>query len=191
MKPSTLWRPVPGRQPLLALLKRIWNSDSRASAIVEMAVVLPLMLLLITGMMSMGVVLNNYLLLAHASDVGARYLAINQGNFTANATQNPCIMAATQIQNAAVAIPASSLSYAITITPTAGGTATTFTSLNGTGSYASASGCGATGTTGGVGAMGIGGGTVTVSVSYPVTPIVIFWAHHTINMTATTTEIIQ
>jgi Flp pilus assembly protein TadG len=151
-----------------------------------MAVVLPLMLLLITGMMSMGIVLNNYLVLAHAADVGARYLAINQGNF-ANGATNPCAMAATQIKNAAIAIPASSLSYAITLTPTLGGTATTYTSSNGASGFGTSSACG----TGGNAAMGLGGGIVTVSVGYPVSPIIIFWAHHTINLAATTTEIIQ
>jgi Flp pilus assembly protein TadG len=190
MKPSTLWRPVPGRQPLLALLKRIWNSDSRASAIVEMAVVLPLMLLLITGMMSMGIVLNNYLVLAHASDIGARYLALNQGQFTNTATGNPCAMAAQQIQAAALAIPASSISYSFGITTAPPSPTTTWYGGAGTGSggFSGTTGasCGATGST-----NLQSGGTVTVAIQYPVTPIIIFWAHHTINLTASTTEIVQ
>ncbi len=187
MKPSMLSRPVPGRRSLLTLLKRIWNSDSKGSAIVEMAVVLPLMLLLITGMMSMGVVLNNYLLLAHASDIGARYLALNQGQFTNTATGNPCILAAKQIAAASTAIPANSISYSIGITtPPPSPTTTWYSSNNGSGGYAVTTGCGASGS----GNLQ-SGGTVTVSVQYPIAPIIIFWSHHTINLTATTTEIVQ
>jgi Flp pilus assembly protein TadG len=187
MKPSTLWRPVPGGRSLLILLKRIWDSDSKGSALVEMAVVLPLMLLLITGMMSMGIVLNNYLVLAHASDIGARYLALNQGQFTNGATGNPCIMAANQIVAASTAIPASSISYEIGITtPPPSPTTTWYGSSSGTGSYSTSTNCGATGS----GNLQ-SGGTVTVSIQYPIAPIIIFWSHHTINLTATTTEIVQ
>jgi Flp pilus assembly protein TadG len=145
------------------------------------------MLLLITGMMSMGIVLNNYLVLAHASDIGARYLALNQGTFGTTATTNPCIMAAQQIQAASTAIPASSISYSIGLTtPPPSPTTTWYGSTSGSGSYAATTGCGATGST-----NLVAGGTVTVSLQYPVTPIIIFWAHHTINLTATTTEIVQ
>ena len=117
MEPSTaFWRTLPGRRSLLTLLGRVWKSDNNGSALVEMAVVLPLMLVLITGMMSMGIVLNNYLVLSHASDIGARYLALNQGSFANTAAGNPCIMAAQQIQAASTAIPAGSISYEIGLT---------------------------------------------------------------------------
>jgi Flp pilus assembly protein TadG len=191
MEPSTaFWRTLPARRSLLTLLGRVWKSDNRGSALVEMAVVLPLMLVLITGMMSMGIVLNNYLVLAHASDIGARYLALNQGQFTNTATGNPCAMAAQQIQAAAVAIPASSISYGFGITTPPPSPTTTWYGGPGTGSggFSGTTGasCGATGST-----NLQSGGTVTVSVQYPVVPMVMFWAHHTINLTATTTEIVQ
>jgi Flp pilus assembly protein TadG len=187
MKPSTFWRPVPGGQSLRTLLKRIWNSDDRASAIVEMAVVLPLMMLLITGMMSMGIVLNNYLLLAHASDVGARYLALNQGAFGTTAAGNPCTMAAAQIQAAATGIPGSSITYLFGMTPTASSTTTWYGGpTTGSGGFGSGSTCASTGNT-----TLKSGGTVTVQVQYPVSPIIIFWSHHTINLTAETTELVQ
>jgi Flp pilus assembly protein TadG len=168
-------------------LKSWLISHCEGGALVEMALVVPMMLMLITGMASFGLALNNYLILSHAADVGARYVAINQGNFTNGATTNPCAMAATQIQAAAVAVAASKLSYSITLTPSATGTATTYTSSNGTSGFGSGSGC----ATGGAGNMGTGGGIVTVSLSYPVTPFVVFWSNRTLTLTTTTTEIIQ
>ena len=187
MKPSTaVWRTLPGGRPLLKLLERIWNSDNKGSALVEMAVVLPLMFIMIFGMVAMGIMLNNYLLLAHAADVGARYLAINQGQFGTSSSNNPCIMAANQIQAAAVAIPANQISYTIILTPTVGGTASTYKSNNGSSSYA-----GGTCASGGSNAMGIGGGVATVSIQYPITPNIPFFNRQTINLAATTTEVIQ
>ncbi|WP_162601855.1 TadE/TadG family type IV pilus assembly protein [Occallatibacter savannae] len=163
----------------------VFHSDG--GALVEMALVVPVMIMLITGMASFGIALNNYLLLSHASAVGARYLAVNQGNFSNGTTTNPCAMAATQIQAAAAGIAASQLSYSITLTPTASGTATTYTSSNGTSGFGSGSGC----ATGGTASMGSGGGIVTVSVNHPVMPFVVFWSNHSLNLNATTTEVIQ
>lgn len=169
------------------VLRDLLTARNEGGALVETALVVPVMLTLITGMASFGIALNNYLVLSHAADVGARYLAINQGNFTNGTTTNPCAMAATQIQAAAVGIPASQLSYSITLTPTAAGTATTYTSTNGTSGFGSGSSC----ATSGAGNMGTGGGIVAVSVSHPVSPFVVFWSNRTLNLTAATTEIIQ
>jgi len=168
-------------------LQALLSSESEGGALVETALVVPLMLTLITGMASFGIALNNYLLLSHAAAVGARYLAINQGNFSNGTTTNPCVMAATQIQAAAVGIAASQLSYSITLTPTASGTATTYTSSNGTSGFGSGSAC----ATGGTAAMGTGGGIVSVSVSHSVTPFVVFWSNRSLSLTGTTTEVIQ
>jgi Flp pilus assembly protein TadG len=175
------------RQRTAFLLKNLLKSNSEGGALVEMALIVPMMMTLITGMASFGLALNHYLLLSHASDVGARYIAINQGNFTNGATTNPCAMAATQIQAAAVGLDASQLSYSITLTPSTGGTATNYTSSNGTSGFGSGSGC----ATGGASNMGTGGGIVTVSISHPITPFVVFWSNRTLTLSAATTEIIQ
>lgn len=172
---------------VIRLLWDLLNSHSEGGALVEMALVVPIMLALITGMASFGIALNNYLLLSHAADVGARYMAINQGNFTNGATTNPCAMAAVQIQAAAVGIPASQISYSITLTPSPTGTATTYTSSKGATGFGSGSGC----ATGGAANMGTGGGIVTVTVSRPFTPFIVFWSNRALNLVATTTEIIQ
>ncbi len=181
-------RRILSRKPRAArLLRNLLSPHSEGGALVEMALVVPVMMTLITGMASFGIALNNYLLLSHAANVGARYMAINQGNFTNGATTNPCAMAATQIQAAAVGIPASQISYSITLTPTATGTATTYTSSNGTTGFGSGTSC----ATGGTANMGTGGGIVTVTVSRPFTPFIVLWSNKALSLVATTTEIIQ
>jgi len=154
------------------------------SALIEMYVVLPLMLGLILGMCSFGLALNGYIVLSHATDVGARYLAVNQGNFGTSATNNPCAMAVSQIVAAAPVLNASQLSYQMTFQPTPTGTATTFKSSSG---YGSGSTCAANGSTD----MGTGMGTVTVTVTYPYPLLIFGWAPTNVTLQASTTEIIQ
>lgn len=168
-------------------MKARLGAQDEGGALVETALVVPLMLTLITGMASFGIALNNYLLLSHASAVGARYLAVNQGNFSNGTTTNPCAMAATQIQAAAAGIAPTQLSYSISLTPSAGGTTSTYTSNNGTSGFGSGSAC----ATGGTAAMGTGGGIVSVSVSHSVSPFVVFWSNRALSLTGATTEVIQ
>lgn len=171
-----------------ARLRTMLRRDD-GSALIEMYVVLPIMLGLILGVSSLGLALNAYIVLSHATDVGARYLAINDGNFGSSSTNNPCAMAVTQITAAAPVLNSSKLSYSITFTPTSSGTATTFTSSNGGSGYAStsSSSCATNGTTD----MGTGLGTVTVNVTYPYPLLIFGWAPTNVNLQAQTTEIIQ
>lgn len=170
----------------IACLRKLGGGRNEGSALVEMAVVVPLMMVLITGMCSMGLSLNSYLALSHAADVGARYIALSQGNFT-NGASNPCAMGATQIQAAGPTLVPAKISYTIALTPTSSGTTTTFSSSNGAGSFGSGSSCGTSGT----GDMGSGGGTVSVTLSYPVQLLIFGWSPATLNLQASTTEIIQ
>lgn len=168
------------RNPIRALL-----GESDAQSLVEFALVLPMVMILITGMASFGLLLNNYIMLAHATDVGARYIAMNNGNFSTGAS-NPCAMAAAQIQNAAGTLAASNLSYSITFTSPTGTTYTGFTSTNGSGSFGASSTCGTSGST-----EEASGGIVTVSVQYPAALFVYGWTPGNINLVNTTTELIQ
>jgi Flp pilus assembly protein TadG len=47
-----------------------------------MAIVLPVMMLVITGIVSFGLLLSSYLIVSHAVDVGARNLALSRGAST-------------------------------------------------------------------------------------------------------------
>lgn len=149
--------------------------DEEANALVELAVALPVVMLLITGMITFGLMLNNYLVLSHATDVGARNLALSRG-----ATTNPCSDAVTAIQNAAPNLASSSLNYTFNI---------------GSGSF-SGSSTGFSGTTSascsqaGVSDM-VAGDNATVTVTYPFQLLVYGWKATTVNIAASTTEVIQ
>ncbi len=175
------------RRLLTSGLRRSLRSGSQGQALVEMGFVLPIMMLLITGMASFGLMLNSYLMLTHASDVGARYLALTQGNFSTGGTANPCAMAATQIAAAAGTLAASNISYTIHFYNSAGTSTGSYTSSNGAGSFGSGSTC----ASGGATAMGLGGGTASVQLSYPFLMTVFGWTPTSMPLQAVTTEIIQ
>jgi len=79
--------------------------NRRGQAIVELALVLPVFLLLLVGMMEFGLVLHDYVTVAEAARVGARAAAVHKDNAT--------ITAATK--NAAPGLPADQLT--VTISP--------------------------------------------------------------------------
>ena len=56
---------------------------------VEMALALPILLLVVTGILTFGLAFNNYLLLTEATSVGARTLAISRGATTDPARRRP------------------------------------------------------------------------------------------------------
>ena len=63
---------------------------------VEMALVLPVLLLVLTGILTFGLAFNNYVILTEATSVGARALAISRG-----ATTDPCATASSAVIAAA------------------------------------------------------------------------------------------
>lgn len=55
-----------------ARLRRMWP-DERGQSLVEMALVLPLLLLLLVGIIDFGRAFNNYIIITNAAREGARY----------------------------------------------------------------------------------------------------------------------
>lgn len=151
------------------------DDGEQGNALVELAVVLPMMMLLITAMVTFGLWLNTYLVLSHATDVGARNLAVSRG-----ATLNPCSDAVTLIQSAAPNLAASGLTYTFNIgSGTFSGSSTGFSGTNTTSCSVA-----------GVGDM-VAGANASVSVTYPFQMLVYGWRATTVNITTTTTEVIQ
>jgi Flp pilus assembly protein TadG len=67
---------------LLASASSRWNrlrNGNDGSSVVEFALVLPLLLLITTGILSFGIALNNMLTLTNATSIGARFLAVDRG----------------------------------------------------------------------------------------------------------------
>lgn len=80
---------------------------------VEMALILPVLLLVVTGILVFGLAFNNYLLLTEATSVGARTLAISRGE-----TTDPCATAASAVYAAAPLLVAANLSFTFVLNGT-------------------------------------------------------------------------
>lgn len=108
------------------------RDGERGSALVEFALVLPMLMLLITGMYSISVALNNYMVLTNAVSAGARAFALSPGVTISTsggtvALTDPCHYAVQMANQAAQGLVQSSIAYTISYTPV-GGTATTLSS---------------------------------------------------------------
>jgi Flp pilus assembly protein TadG len=91
----------------------IQKSDETGGSLVEFALCLPVLLMLVTGMMSFGIAINNYMTLTNAVEVGARQLAISRGQVT-----DPCSTISATIGSASPLLKSASLSYTFTINGT-------------------------------------------------------------------------
>jgi Flp pilus assembly protein TadG len=118
---------------------------------VEFALCLPPLLLIITGIFTFGIALNNYLVLTNATSVAARQLSISRLQ-----TTDPCALTAAAVYAAAPNLKQSSLSFVIV--------------LNGT-SYANTT-CSSGSTTSGAAGNLVQGKSAQVIVSYPCTMVV-------------------
>ncbi len=155
-----------------ALIQKIRNlRDDSGQAAVELAVSLPLLLLVVTGIITFGIALNNYQTLLNATSVGAQQLAISRGQ-----TTDPCSTAATAVYAASSNLTQANLGFKVT--------------LNGT-SYTGSS-CSATSTTTGSAANLTQGGTAQLVVTYPCS-LVVYKANYapTCTLTAQSSQMIQ
>jgi Flp pilus assembly protein TadG len=153
-------------------LSRLQCSDDRGSALVEFALILPMMLLLTTGIMVFGVAMNNYLQLTNAVSIGARTLAVS-----AQMTLDPCQVGSSAIAAAAPNLTSSNLKYSFV--------------LNGT-AY-SGSSCASSDVSSGAAGLLTSGSTATVVATYPLN-LSVFGTRYSANnavLRATTTELVQ
>jgi len=97
-----------GRDELNNLMRRISNEGGQA--LVEFALSVPLLLVILMGIFSFGLVLNNYLILTHATNASAQVLAISRGQ-----TIDPCATAAQAFYSAAPSLSKSSLRFTIAL----------------------------------------------------------------------------
>jgi Flp pilus assembly protein TadG len=76
--------------------KRVSAGGERGGSLVEFALVMPMLLILITGVTSFGISLHNLLVLTNGVNVGAQLLSISRGQ-----TTDPCATAYSAISTAA------------------------------------------------------------------------------------------
>jgi len=98
-------------------------ASERGSSLVEFAIVLPLLMLVTTGIFAFGFALNNYLELTNAVNIGAQLLAVSRGD-----QSNPCTAAITALYNAAPNLTEGNLAF--TFTFTSNGTPTSYTTAS-------------------------------------------------------------
>jgi Flp pilus assembly protein TadG len=105
-------------------VRALLHRNEEGSALVEIALVTPVLMAVITGICSFAVGFNNQLTLTSAVGAGAQYLQVIRST-----TSDPCADALTAIKAAAPSLKASSiqLSLAITSITTTGTTSTTET----------------------------------------------------------------
>ena len=82
------------------------SESESGQALIEFAVSLPLLLLIVTGILTFGLALNNYVVLTNATDTGARALAISSGQ-----TTDPCATAVNAIYAAAPILKPASFTF--------------------------------------------------------------------------------
>ena len=124
------------------------RADDAGQSMIELALLTPVFLLLITGMLTFGLACNNYIQLTEATSVGARALAISRSE-----TTDPCATVASAVYAAAPSLTPGSLSFSFFLngTPYSGPT------------------CPSTSNTTGAAGNLVQGTNATVIVSYPCT----------------------
>ena len=87
--------------------------DESGQSMVELALTLPALLLVVTGLMAFGVTFNNYMILTDATAVGARQLTVSRGQ-----TTDPCQTLANAVYAAAPLLKQASLVFKVTLNGT-------------------------------------------------------------------------
>jgi Flp pilus assembly protein TadG len=142
-------------------------------ALIEFAVVAPIMLLLMTCVFTFGITVIQYLNLTEATNTGARFLAVSRGQ-----TTDPCSIAVNAIEQAAPGLAPSKLSFSFL--------------LNGT-AYSGTS-CSSSSTTTGAAGNLVQGKNAEITVTYPCTLTVYNNQNFSpggCTITTQTTEIVQ
>lgn len=147
---------------------------------VEFALALPLLLVVLTGVFSFGIIMNQYQILTNATNDGARAFAFSEGlSQPPLAASDPCAYAALVTEQAAPSLVAANITFSVSYTPP-GGSTTTYSAVT------SSSGCPGVQLT-----KSDVNGTVTVQTSYPVVPAVFGWATKSLTISASSSEQIQ
>lgn len=141
----------------------------RGSQLIEMALVLPVLFLILTGIYTVGIAITSYLMLTDGVNVGARLLAISRGQ-----TTDPCAITVAAVESAAPNLATASLSF-------------TFV-LNGT-AYSGTTCSSASTTTGAAGNL-VQGQPAKVTVTYPCN-LTVMAVNYGCSLSAQTTEIVQ
>jgi Flp pilus assembly protein TadG len=126
-------------------------SDEQGSAMVELCLVFPVLMIMVTGIFSLGIFLRQNLALTDAVNIGAKLVSINRGN-----TLDPCNLIYTAVVAAAPSLNPNSMTFSYTFNGTA----------------QSGSSCSSSSSTSGPPSELVQGAPISVKVTYPCSVIV-------------------
>jgi Flp pilus assembly protein TadG len=162
------------------------SGGERGAALVEFALVVPLMMAVVFGMCSFGLLFNRYLELTEAVNVGAEQLAIARGN-----SLDPCNLVYSYVKQVSPLLNSTTMQFQFELNTTWYPSSTTFYT-------GSATTCSSASTSSGAPSNLIQGDPVTVIVQYPCSvlafkfgSLVNFNPVPTCNLQAQITEISQ
>ena len=163
----------------------IAHGGSRGAVVVEFAIVLPVLVLLVVGMIQFGIILNSYVTLAYAAGAAA-------GQFAASRSDSqPVTDALTVVNNAAPGLTAANLTVSLYVSPNTPSSGTTCFegSANATSVSAGNSSCSTALTS----AAPVGGTLqpAAVTLSYPCGPQLIINLGSSCTLTSTVSESVQ
>ncbi|HEY2471788.1 MAG TPA: TadE/TadG family type IV pilus assembly protein [Terracidiphilus sp.] len=154
-------------------IHRTGVAGESGGSLVEFAISLPMAMVLLTGMFSFGIAINNFMVLTSAVGSGARALALTRGQTTpALAASDPCAYAVQVANQSAPGLNTSGITYTITWT-TQAGTATTYNTPSCAGAAFSAN------------------DTVLLKATYPVNITLYAWTPKSLKIGAVTSELVQ
>jgi Flp pilus assembly protein TadG len=127
--PKHIGQRTGAQNSLQTLLSRFRDAchECEGSQLVEFAVVAPLLLVLILGIATLGIGLNNYITLTDAVSQGSRAFAASTGVTGTPVNGDPCAYAVSMMNSDATSLNTGNISYTITYTPTGSTTSQTFT----------------------------------------------------------------
>jgi Flp pilus assembly protein TadG len=151
------------------------------NALVEFAMVAPVMLMIMMGIIVIGSTMSNYLQLIEATASAARTVAVSRSN-----TLNPCTTVTSAVSGGAPLLNSANMTYTLVLNNSAGTTLGTYGPTTGSLS------CSSTSYTSGAPSYLQQGGSASVTVTYPCNLSIYgrnYWSGCTLQ--AQTTEMIQ
>jgi Flp pilus assembly protein TadG len=139
-------------------------------SLIEFALTLPVVLLVITGIATFGVAMNNYLIMTQATSVGARQVAVSRLQ-----TTDPCQVISSAVIAAAPTLNSAKLgfSYQLNSVPYTG------------------TSCSSSSTSSGAAGNLVQGKPAQVTVTYPCSLVAYKYNFGACTLTAQTTEVVQ
>jgi Flp pilus assembly protein TadG len=89
----------------------LMHAGEEGNALVEFALILPMLLMLTTGLMVFGVAMNNYLQLTHAVSVGARSVSLYGHDASTSSSIDPCSLASAAVISAAPGLNPANMTF--------------------------------------------------------------------------------